>query len=114
MRGIAAARGQASSELVAAIPLLIVLALAVLQLAVVGWGVWTAGTAARAGARAQFVGGSPRGAARSAIPEVLEEDAAITTTGHGVAVTVRVPSLLPGLGRLPLAASADFDPAAGT
>ena len=53
-------RGQASVELVAAIPALVLVTLLVAQLALAGYALWSAGVAARAGARAAYVGGRRR------------------------------------------------------
>jgi hypothetical protein len=100
-------KGQASVELVAAIPVLaLVVALAV-QLAVVGYSLWGAGVAARAGARAAFVGGRAERAARRSLPLPLRGHAFIHAA-DSVAVRVRPPSLVPGLPRLPLTARAGF------
>ena len=51
-------KGQASVELVAAIPALVLVALMAAQLALAGYALWSAGVAARAGARAAYVGGN--------------------------------------------------------
>jgi flagellar basal body-associated protein FliL len=63
--------GQASVELVAAIPVLLVVTLVVAQLAVAGYALWSAGAAARAGARAEYVGGDAGAAARRSLPTPL-------------------------------------------
>src|SRR5215212_7925835 len=100
-------QGQASVELVAAVPVLaLVIALAV-QLAVVGYSLWSAGAAARAGARAAFVGGGAERAARHSLPVPLRGRASIRADG-AVAVRVRPPSLIPGVRGLPLTARAGF------
>src|SRR6266498_3315637 len=64
-------RGQASVELIAAVPVLLLVTLLVAQLALAGYALWSAGVAARAGARADYVGGDAEAAARSALPLVL-------------------------------------------
>lgn len=102
-------RGQASAELVAAIPLVVVAVLAVAQAVVAGYALWSAGTAARAGARADHVGGDPHAAARSALPEPLRAGSRITISGP-VTVRVAAPRLVPGLSGLEVAASAELDP----
>jgi Flp pilus assembly protein TadG len=104
-------RGQASVELVAAVPVLLAVLVALLQLTVVGCSLWSAAAAARAGARAAFVDGDPRAAALSAIPEALDPDASVRAAGGTVDVTIHAPSLLPALPHLPVHASAGFDPA---
>jgi hypothetical protein len=104
-------RGQASAELVAVIPALLLAVLVAAQLGLVGWALWSAGSAARAGARAAHVGGDAEAAARSALPSHLRKGARVTEEG-GVGVRVRVPTLLPGVPRVPLEAKADLDPEA--
>ena len=99
--------GQASVELVAAIPALILAILIALQLAVVGYAQWTAGAAARAGARAAYVGGDPGAAARSALPDPLRERARVSAAGR-LRVRIDVPLLVPGLGSIPVAARAEL------
>jgi hypothetical protein len=97
--------GQASVELVAIIPALLIAVLVAAQLGLVGWALWSAGAAARAGARAAHVGGDAEAAARSALPSPLREGATVTDEDE-VGVRVRVPALIPGLPRIPLEASA--------
>jgi hypothetical protein len=100
-------RGQASVELVAVLPLLLVCVLAVGQLVVAGYALWSAGTAARAGARAAHVGGDVEAAARSALPRPLRERARVSA-GGGVSVSVQAPPLVPGLPRIPIRTSAEL------
>ena len=97
--------GQASVELVAAIPALVLAALVVAQLAVAGYALWAAGVAARAGARAAYVGGDGARAARSSLPAALRDGARVRDR-DAVAVRVRTPSLVPGLPRVPVTARA--------
>jgi hypothetical protein len=89
-------RGQASVELVAILPAIAVCVLIAAQGAAAGWALWTAGNAARAGARAEHVGGDGEAAARRALPGRLRESAAVTNE-DGIRVKVAVPSLLPGV-----------------
>ncbi len=96
-------------ELIAAIPALILAFLAVAQMAVVGYALWTAGVAARAGARAAYVGGDGEKAARSSLPAALRRGAAIRG-GDRLAVRVRAPSLIPGLPRVPVTARSGLGP----
>lgn len=91
-------------ELVAAIPVVVGLLLLIAQLAVAGYALWTSAAAARAGARAELVGGDPERAGRSAVPVALDGD--VRDRGRGVSVTVRAP----GLPWLPLSARASLDP----
>jgi hypothetical protein len=102
-RRLRSGSGQVSAELVAVVPLLIVVALAVGQLAVAGYALWTAGNAARAGARAAAVGGDAERAARSALPGWLEDGARIETDDP-VEVRVAAPALVPGAPAIPVSA----------
>jgi hypothetical protein len=97
--------GQASVELIAAIPALALVTLLVAQLALAGYALWSAGVAARAGARAAYVGGNAERAARASLPGVLGMDASVNDR-NGVRVRVRAPSLVPGLPRFPVTARA--------
>ena len=66
------------------------------QTVVVGWALWSAGNAARAGARAEEVGSDAKAAARRTLPSALRDGAAIRS-GDGVRVKVRVPAIVPGV-----------------
>lgn len=99
--------GQASVELVAAIPLVLVVTLIVAQLAVAGYGLWSAGVAARAGARAGYVGGDAKAAARRSLPSALRRAASIKDS-NGLSVRVEAPALLPGIPSVPVTAKADL------
>jgi TadE-like protein len=112
MARIADDDGQAAAELVVVVPLLLALLAAVAQLSVAGYALWTAGEAARTGARAAEVGGDPEAAARSALPGWLERRAEIAAEGP-VEVTVAAPALLPGVPAIAVSAATDLDPAAG-
>ncbi len=97
--------GQASAELVAAIAALVLATLLVAQFAVAGYALWTAGVAARAGARAAYVGGDGPKAARASLPATLRRGASIRER-DGLTVRVRAPSLVPGVPRVPVSARA--------
>jgi hypothetical protein len=87
--------GQASVEAVAVVPAVILAALIGWQLLLAGHTLWLCAGAARAAARADLVGLSPRAAARSALPESLERGMSVEGSGGGrVRVEVRVPILL--------------------
>ncbi len=88
--------GTASVELVAAVPFLLLAVLVAAQLALAGQALWSAGVAARAGARAALVGGDADAVARGALPPTLR-GAAEVEEADGVSVRVLVPRLLPGL-----------------
>ena len=99
-------RGQASVELVAALPLVLLAAAVAWQLALAGHALWLVAHAARAAARADAVGRSPRSAARSAVPRSLERGLEVRRLREGgVRVSLRVPLLLPAW-RAPVSVSA--------
>jgi hypothetical protein len=99
--------GQASVELVAAIPLVLVVTLMVAQLAVAGYALWSAGAAARAGARAGYVGGDAKAAARQSLPSPLR-DGAWVRDSDGLSVRVQAPAVVPGIPSIPVIARADL------
>ncbi len=112
MASTANENGQAAAELVVVVPLLLALLAAVAQLAVAGYALWTAGDAARAGARAAAVGGDAEDAARSALPGWLERGAEVSGGGP-VEVRVEAPALLPGVPAIPVSAATALDPGVG-
>jgi hypothetical protein len=91
--------GTASVELVAVVPFLLLAILVAAQLALVGQALWSAGVAARAGARAALVGRDAKAAARRALPPSLRHEAQVSDA-NGVVVEVAIPRLLPALPRL--------------
>jgi hypothetical protein len=93
---IADRRGQASVEFVAVLPALAVCLAIAGQAVAAGWALWSAGVAARAGARADLVGTDGAAAARRALPAPLRGGAVIRSN-DGVRVKVRVPGILPGV-----------------
>jgi hypothetical protein len=99
---------QASVELVAVLPALAVCLVIAAQTVVVGWALWSAGNAARAGARAEEVGSNAEAAARRALPGALREGAAIRS-GDGVRVKVNVPSIVPGTSMPSVSAASTLD-----
>jgi hypothetical protein len=100
--------GQASVELVAALAALAVCVLIAAQAVAAGWALWTAGNAARAGARAEHVGGDGEAVARRALPGRLRDGAEVRS-GDGVRVRVRVPEVMPGIELPPLSASSKLE-----
>jgi hypothetical protein len=91
-RGHERQRGQASIELVAAIPVILLIGAIAWQLALAGHAAWLAANAARAGARADLVGRDPEAAARSALPRTLERGLELKRRdGGGVSVALEVP-----------------------
>jgi Flp pilus assembly protein TadG len=94
--------GQAATELVALLPVLLGLLACVWQAVLAGHASLAAGTAARAAARAQAIGLDAPAAARAHLPRVLEHGLRVDTHADGaVTVTVRIPTLpgVPDLGR---------------
>lgn len=87
--------GQASIELVAMMPVILLVGAVAWQLALAGHTAWLTAHAARAAARAEAVGERPAMAARSALPGSLEDDIEVERLkGGGVRVSVRVPLLM--------------------
>jgi hypothetical protein len=89
--------GQASVELVAALPALLLAALVALQLLAAGYALTLADGAAEAGALALAAGRPAAGTARAALPGWAEDDVAVSVRGGEVAVRLRPPSPLPAL-----------------
>ena len=87
--------GQASVELVAILPFVVLVGAVVWQLALAGHTAWLTANAARAAARADTVGRDTGRAARSALPRSMERDLEVRRLREGgVRVSVRVPLLL--------------------
>jgi len=100
-------RGQASVELVAAVPALLVLGLVVLQLLAVGYAATLAGAAAEAGALAHAADGDPKRAAREAVPGWSRARMQVAVKERTVRVVMRPPSPIPAVARaLEISASA--------
>jgi hypothetical protein len=93
-------RGQASVELVAVLPIVALLSVVLWQGVLAGEAAWLGGSAARAAARAQAVGGDPLAAARRVLPANLERGVAVHADQDGaVRVSIPVPFAVGG-GRL--------------
>lgn len=104
--------GTASVELVAAIPFLLLGVLVAAQIALAGQALWSAGVAARAGARAALVGGDVSAAARAALPPSMRKEAEVEEES-GVSVRVEVPRLVPALPDLRVGARSGLEPGDG-
>lgn len=104
--------GTASVELVAVVPFLLLAVLVAAQLGLAGQALWSAGIAARAGARAALVGADAAAAARRALPPSMRDGAKVED-GDPVAVRVAVPRLLPAMPRLTVGAEAALEPGGG-
>lgn len=100
--------GTASVEMVAVVPFLLLAVLVAAQIGLAGQALWSAGVAARAGARAALVGGDAKAAARRALPDALREGAEVSE-GDAVSVRVGIPRLLPGLPQLTVGAKAALE-----
>ena len=100
-------RGQVALEYLGFIPILILVAMAVVQLGIVAYTAQQAGTAARAGARAASLDLSAQDGCVNAISDWLSVTCAEGGGGDSVTVTatVQIPSIVPGW---------DFDPAVKT
>jgi hypothetical protein len=103
-----AQRGTASVELIAVLPMLALAVLVAAQIALAGASLWSAGIAARAGARAAHVGRDARGAALRALPPALRHGASVSDR-DGVRVRVPVPELLSALPRLTVDARSSLE-----
>lgn len=100
-------RGQATVELVAALPALLLASLVSLQLLTVGYALTLADGAAEAGALALASGGSAAEAARGALPGWAEDDVSVRVAGGEVSVWLRPPSPIEALAeRLTVSSSA--------
>lgn len=103
--------GQASVELVALLPLLVVLVLVTWQLAVAGHAMWMVGGAARAAARARALGQDDARAARVVLPGRLRAGVRVSDAADGaVAVRVGVPRVVGGGQLMTVVATARFVP----
>ena len=95
MSFLRAESGQASVEAVAVVPALLLAVAIAWQLVLMGQTLWLCAGAARAAARADVVGLSPKRAARSALPGSLERGLSVERSDRGrVRVEVRVPILV--------------------
>ena len=108
--------GQASVELLAILPALILCVIVAAHVLPSGWALWSAADAARIGARADHVGGEGSEAARDALPTPLRPAAGkrserqVESGEKGVSVEVDVPGLLPGVEASRIGAAARLEP----
>ena len=103
--------GQATVELVAALPALLLAGLLALQLLATGYALTLADGAAEAGALALASGRPAAAAARDALPGWAEDDVDVSVEGGRVTVRLRPPSPLPALAdRLAVTSSAAARP----
>lgn len=89
--------GQATVELVAALPALLLAGLLALQLLAAGYALTLADGAAEASALALATGAPAKQAARAAVPGWAADEVEVTVRGGRVTVSLRPPSPLPAL-----------------
>jgi hypothetical protein len=95
---MASERGQATVELVAGIPLLLIAGALALQLLLAGYALTLADGAAEAGALALAAGRPARSAAEGSLPSWAADRAEIAVRGGEVTVRLAPPSLLAAAG----------------
>jgi hypothetical protein len=106
-RGAVSVRGQASLELLGVLPVVLLVAVAGVQLLAVGYASILAGNAAEAGALALAGGADAQAAVHEALPGWSRARARVDVDDGRVAVWLRPPSLLAALEeRLEVAAEA--------
>ncbi|MGW4562277.1 TadE/TadG family type IV pilus assembly protein [Streptomyces sp. NPDC004561] len=91
--------GQVAIEYLGFIPILLIVAMAGIQIGAVAYAAEQAGTAARAGARAASLGQDPRQACAQAVSGGLSVSCGRSGGGAGsvaVTATVAVPQIVPG------------------
>ncbi|MFD6171373.1 TadE/TadG family type IV pilus assembly protein [Streptomyces coeruleorubidus] len=101
-------RGQVALEYLGFLPILLLVALAAVQLGLIAYTAQQAGTAARAGARSASLDGPYEADCRAAVSSRLRVTGCTPSYGADevtVTATVEIPSLVPGW---------DFDPAVKT
>ncbi|MHC3468074.1 TadE/TadG family type IV pilus assembly protein [Streptomyces sp. 7R007] len=93
-------RGQVAIEYLGFLPVLLFVALAVVQLGLIAYTVQQAGTAARAGARSASLGNSAQDGCRQAVSDWLADQTSCPASGGGdevtVTATIHIPSIIPG------------------
>jgi hypothetical protein len=104
---VRSARGQATVEFVALLPVLVVVGFGLVQLLFAGQALWSAQAAASAAARAAAVGGDAADAARARLSAGQERGLLVRRSDGGVEVRLRVAKLpgLPGFGHVAARAS---------
>ena len=91
--------GQASVELLGALPVVLLVGLVLLQLLAVGYSAVLAGNAAEAAALAVAGGGEALGAARAAVPGWSRARMRVQVRGGRVEVRMRPPAAIEALAR---------------
>ncbi|MEU6681551.1 TadE family protein [Streptomyces sp. NPDC046832] len=102
-------RGQVAIEYIGFLPILLIVALAAVQLGLIAYTAQQAGTAARTGARSASLGGPAEADCRAAVSSWLADGTSCPPSFGAdevtVTATVQIPSLVPGW---------KFDPAVKT
>ncbi|MFJ8592757.1 TadE/TadG family type IV pilus assembly protein [Streptomyces sp. NPDC093598] len=102
-------RGQVAIEYIGFLPILLIVALAAVQLGLIAYTAQQAGTAARTGARSASLEGPYEADCRAAVSSWLADETSCLPSFGGdevtVTATVQIPSLVPGW---------EFDPAVKT
>ena len=107
---MSSARGQATVEAIALVPVLLIVGVGLMQLLAVGYASVLAGGAAEAGALALARGTDPRASALRALPGWSEANARIALEDGRVQVRLRPPSVLRALGeRVEVNAAAEVE-----
>ncbi|UNS98696.1 pilus assembly protein [Streptomyces tubbatahanensis] len=106
-RGVRSDRGSSALEFAGMLPLLLFVAMAAIQLGIVGYAVQQAGTGARAAARVaaqEEIADRYRASGRAAMSDWTARRASFALSDGGdeveVTVTVTIPSLIPGVDSL--------------
>jgi hypothetical protein len=94
VRRLVLERGQATVELIGALPVLLILGLVLLQALAVGYAAVLAGTAAEAGALATAAGADADAGAKESLPGWSRAHARVTERGGTVRVHLQPPSPL--------------------
>ncbi len=95
------------------LPALLFCVLIAVQLGLAGWALWSAGTASRAGARAELVGRDGIAAAKRALPGVMRDGAEVEE-GPPLRAEVRIPAVIPGLPALSVSAASSLGEEGGS
>jgi hypothetical protein len=89
-------KGTSTLEVVGMAPLVVLVLLILVQAAMALYGITTAQTAARQGARAYSQGNDPYSVVRKSVPGWMGVDVQTFGPGHGVKATLDLPDILPG------------------
>lgn len=103
--------GQASAELIGSALIATGLVALMLHAVIAGFALWSAASAARAGARAAHVGADPVAVAEAAVPGLFRPSA--QARDGEVEVRVTAPALVPGVPGISFSATTAMSPAAG-